>query len=177
MKEKIEVLVDVKGNFEPKSLITVGKSNGKSFMKVLEENIEVVPFDESFNGTSAYHYDPFYFKFVWTDGVSKFVQEHDCVWLLTMVQSYLPFISTMYAEGKDGKITFKEFARKEKYADDFQIIFFHKTGENEGYFSVESDNGEEVTTRYLQFIPYTDLEVDCVKFYLNNGVLMFPSEY
>ena len=106
-------------------------------------------FDPMFNGTETVWKHPC--GLLYTDGVRCFAQDHAAYWTLDVVASYLP--------------------RLKKY--EFLVVYFD-VDENKCQFHVREDS--DLPDVVIQEIPFTDLDVS-VKFYLIDGMLMFPSDY
>jgi len=106
-------------------------------------------FDPMFNGTETVWKHAC--GLLYTDGVRTFAQDHAAYWTLDVVASYLP--------------------RLKKY--EFFVVYFDVDG-SKCHFHVREDS--DLPNVVVQEIPFTALEVS-VKFYLIDGMLMFPSDY
>jgi hypothetical protein len=125
-------------------------------------------------GTENYHCGAG-LDFVWSDGVNEFITEQNATWLLLLVESYLKKVSTITASvDMNGKI---DWIENKEGLDDFLLVFLQKTSSSSAVFTIEQDTGETIKTVIRQDIPYTDIKTDTVLFYLESGVLIFPSEH
>lgn len=132
-------------------------------------------------GTDSYHrYSPFS-RYVYTDGVHNFCEEHKCWWLQDVITSYYPYVSNVLIQFKeDGRI---DFVENERGKDDFLVISLIKTSDNSAVFTVEMEhwNEEKEDSENIsivtQYIPYTDIDVDQVAWYSESGVVLEPMEH
>ena len=108
-------------------------------------------YDPGFNGTDCYWRYPFGKGFAFTDSVKYFCDTHQAYWVLDVIASYMPKIGDL----------------------DFVVLTFEVNG-NECDFAAKEDDG--LPNLVKQHIEYTDLKVS-IRLYLDNGVLMFPSDY
>ena len=118
-------------------------------------------YDPMFCGTENYNlYSPFgpaSMALKLTDSVIHFAEEKQAYWAIDVVYSYLPKIV--------------EIMKKH----DTDIVFLHfdvDGGKCEFYGQLDSGKPKFIE----QHIEFTDLDVS-VMLYLQNGVLMFPSDY
>lgn len=118
-------------------------------------------YDPMFGGTEKYNmYSPLGPAFPalkLTDSVVHFAEEKQAYWVVDVVYSYLPkIVEEMRKNNTD--IVFLNFD-----VDDGKCEFYGKL--------------DSPLPKFIrQEIEFTDLDVS-VKFYLQNGVLMFPSDY
>ena len=106
-----------------------------------------------FTGTEQY-YRHLFGKF--TDGVKYMADKAGAYWLIDAVMSY-------------------QISRKTKGVP-FQVWTLKK---NEGKNSAVLEMKEDIDAPVLvsQRIPFTDFPLESIKLYMQNGVLMLPSEY
>jgi hypothetical protein len=118
-------------------------------------------YDPRMCGTENYHlYAPFGkngLSLLLTDSVKDFAQEKGAWWAINVVYSYLAEIQKKMTE-VDTNIIFIHFD-----VDDSKCVF---------YTQLDSD----MPRLFEQHIEFTDLDVS-VNLYLQNNVLMFPSDY
>jgi len=99
--------------------------------------------------------------FIITPGVRDFCEEHQCYWMLDVIFSY---------QGK---------AKRDPMMVDFQIWEFKKPSPGASRITAIGlrDTGN---VAFRQNIPYTDFDMDYIKFYVERGesgmVVMFPEE-
>ena len=134
-------------------------------------------------GTDAYHYDNQLRPLLWTDGISVMVRERQATWLLTLVNSYLPQISTLLQVVSENGHIEDYPIENNNGIDDFIFIHILTDSEsNKALFVAECDDvfdeeGERKSRICaMQYIPYTDLG-GSLRLYLQKGILLFPSEY
>ena len=113
----------------------------------IQEAVEY--YDPEFNGTSRYFKNILGLKY--TESVKYFAEEHGAFWLVDMIGSYLN--------------------KLRKYS--FLIIYLDVKGD-EAVLTAKEDTDMPIILK--KNIDFTDLKVN-VKFYLSDGVLMFPSDY
>lgn len=106
-------------------------------------------FDPQSNGTETVWKHPL--GLTYTDGVRLFAMEHEAYWTLDVVASYLPQL--------------RKF--------DFLVIYFDV---DDGKCCFHAREDSDLPDVIIQHIPFTDLDVS-VRYYLIDGMLMFPSDY
>lgn len=106
-------------------------------------------YDPNYGGTSQYYKNIFGLKY--TDSVKHFAGEYGAYWLIDLIGSY--------------------FKKLRKYS--FLIIYLDVKGD-EAVLTAREDIDMPIILK--KNIDFTDLKVN-VKFYLSDGVLMFPSDY
>jgi len=118
-------------------------------------------YDPMFCGTESYTlYNPLgtgFFNLKLTDSVVHFAEEKKAWWTVDVVYSYLPEIAGVLKEA------------------DSNIIFLHfdvKDGECDFYAQLDSG----MPKLFQQHIEFTDLATP-IMLYLQDDVLMFPSDY
>lgn len=155
------ILTDEEGK-EYKSVYDYAKSKGKYY-------------DAMSNGTESYHHLGTAFdRFVYTDSVSDFIKEHNAYWIITLIQSYWNFSTVVTKIDRSGHI---EWVENKKGKDNFYYCIIKKTSKNTAVFSIDTDKNDGVRTKVFQNIPFTDLDTDYLMFYVQDGVIMFPSDY
>lgn len=107
---------------------------------------------KQFTGTNQYHQLSYLKRLKSTDGVKYLADQAQAYWLIDLIESYQP---KLQARGVD-----------------FQVWTL-KVNKDEGKVKADDGNGKIVAS---QTIPYTDFPIDQVKLYVENGVLMLPSE-
>lgn len=125
------------------------------------ENNTRIYYDPRMCGTENYHqYAPFGNNGLYlllTDSVKDFAQEKSAWWTISEIFSHLPQI------------------QKTMKSNDTNIIFLHfdiDGSKCKFYAQLDSD----APKLFEQHIDFTDLDVS-VELYLQNGILMFPSDY
>jgi hypothetical protein len=118
---------------------------------------------DSFTGTEGYRWSDFK-RLKLTDGAA-FLQDNGAAWLITAIESY------------QGIEKFKNV--------EFQLWELTLTGEKMldgsgaeavmAALTCKEDSDQPILVR--QEIPYTDFPLDSIKLYVQNGVLLLPSEY
>jgi hypothetical protein len=118
-------------------------------------------YDPRMCGTENYHlYAPFGkngLSLLLTDSVKLFAQEKGAWWTVDLIFSHLPQI------------------QKTMKVNDTNIIFIHFDVDGskcQFYAKLDSD----MPRLFEQHIEFTDLDVS-VELYLQDGILMFPSDY
>lgn len=109
-----------------------------------------------FSGTEQYYKTGF--KTKCTDGVYFLAENAACYWLLDIIDSVAPFSDFAIAELTISK---SENGRKGK---------------------VVIDNGHDKRTKeyklfHMQDIEYTDFPLETIKLYVQDGIILLPSEY
>ncbi|MBW3011393.1 hypothetical protein KY326_04195 [Candidatus Woesearchaeota archaeon] len=110
-----------------------------------------------FTGTEKYHrltIGPL----LGTDGVAYLAQKANCFWLIDAIASY----------------------QEELSEEGFQVWFLRKTGSKAVltcHSDYDSKNPDKYPALVTQNIEYTDFPLDEIKLYVQNGVVMLPSEY
>lgn len=103
-------------------------------------------YDPSFYGTKNY-YKHWTNNIMFTDSVMYFAEKYGAYWLIDVVAFYGPY-------------------------NDFLIVTMD-VKDDKGTFTVKEDTISPVLIE--QVIEFTDLEVS-VKFFIENGAMMFPSD-
>jgi hypothetical protein len=106
-------------------------------------------FDPQFFGTETWWKNPY--GFLYTDSIKDFCEKHKAYWILDVVGSYMS--------------RFKDF--------NFLVICFD-VQDSQCTFYAKEDSG--LPNIVEQFIEYTGL-IKSIKLYLEEGVLMFPSDH
>lgn len=106
-------------------------------------------YDPNYGGTSQYYKNIFGLKY--TDSVKYFAGEFEAYWLIDLIGSYF----------------------KKLRAYEFLVITVDVKGD-EAVLTAREDTDMPIILK--KNIDFTDLKVN-VKFYLSDGVLMFPSDY
>jgi hypothetical protein len=106
-------------------------------------------FDPHFFGTETWWKHPY--GFLYTDSLMDFCEKHKAYWTLDVVGSYMSI--------------FNDFS--------FLVLYFD-VEESHCRFYAREDTG--LPNVVEQFIEYTDLDVS-IKLYLEEKVLMFPSDH
>jgi hypothetical protein len=107
-------------------------------------------YDPGFYGTERYYRYPIG-NYLFTDSVKYFCEEHEAFWTLDVIGSYMD----------------------EMRRHPFLLITFDvKDGKCDFY--VQEDTGTKKLIK--QHIAFTDLGIS-VRLYLENGVLLFPSDH
>lgn len=105
-----------------------------------------------FTGTENYH--PHISGLHYTDGVAFLAENAGAYWLIDLIGSY------------------QKRCRKDRMLREFQVWTLKKTG-NEADVICLRDMDDEA---FRQHIPFTDFPLDEVTLYLENEVLMLPTE-
>ena len=145
-----------------------------SFMEMVKEvqGDKFCAFETEVSSTESYHYSAG-LPFVYTDGISELAEKHNCVWLLSVIHSYFG-LSKTYAKVDDrGNITWLE---NKNGKDEFLVCFLQKTSENSAVFTIDLDDGDDCKTVVYQKIPFTEIDIDSLKIYIENGVVLLPNE-
>lgn len=155
------------------------KKEFKSFMDMTKEfGIDEYYQSDSYC-TKRYHRYSMFSTYVYTDGVYSFCDKYSCWWLQDVITSIYPKISEWLI--KFDSTGHWEQVENKKGCNDFLIIRLQKVSENKAVFTVESDcwkeGNEENKTVYVQYIPFTDIEIDTLELYSEQGVILFPSEH
>lgn len=153
----------------------------KSFYEMVKNESEekLHFFRTESTGTENYHHLQ-NATFLYTDAFSFFMKENECFWLADVINSYMSFSKIYTTVSKTGAITWNE---NPNGADDFLILYLQKTGENKAVFTIECEtwNNEkddfETKSIVYQEIPFTDIKIDSLKLFLENGVVLFPEEH
>lgn len=119
----------------------------------------------------------------WTDGVQEFIENHEAYWLTDVIGSYLKHTS-------ETVMTVNPITREQGWKrnlqglDSFVVAYLVKLSESSAMFTIEMDgewNEELETTESIsiatQFIPFTDIDVDSVEWFIKSGVTLFPQEH
>lgn len=123
----------------------------KDLQKQIDKVKDVKFYDPGFHGTESYHKHMFGLKF--TDSVNFFAKEKGAYWLIDVVASYRRAVGN------------KPFV--------VCYLIKNKTGDGAKFSMREDSDRPDFVKQAIQF---TDLDVN-VKMYLDNGVLMFPSDH
>lgn len=117
---------------------------------------------DSFYGTETYRWSDFK-KLKLTDG-AQFLQDNGAAWLIGAIESW-QHNSDMTSLPKD--IEFQVW----------ELIVIRNIGDRSGtaILTCHEDAGEPTLVK--QEISYTDFPLDSIKLYVQNGVLLLPSEY
>jgi len=109
-----------------------------------------VYFDPNFHGTVQYHRYPIG-GVLYTDSVGFFCERYAAWWTLAVVGSYYERMT----------------------AHEFLVITFDASGSRASLTVNEDDRTPPITTQEIEF---TDLTVS-TKLFLENGILLFPSDH
>lgn len=107
---------------------------------------------KQFYGTEYYH------KYQWlnlTDGVKFLCDNANCYWLIDILLS-IPSILT---------------------AESFCVLVLNRVGDNARLRIHDGDRGGGEKVFYRQTIPWTDFPFDTFTLFIQQGVVMLPSEY
>ena len=110
---------------------------------------------DQFYGTEN-HYKHL-FGLIFTDGIKYLAEKGKAYWLLDIVASYQ-----------------SQLKRNERTRY-FQIWILKKNDDNSAVVTCQEDSG--IKPVITQKIPYTDFPLDEIKLYVENGVLLLPSEH
>jgi hypothetical protein len=158
-REKSLMLVDlstmIDKNMKPSTMNSESSFHKEDRMERLgKAELEVAL--RHFSGTEQYYKTGFRTRC--TDGVYFLAENAQCYWLLDIIDSVAPF-------------------------NDFAVVVLTVT-EGEGWRSgkVIIDNGHDKRSRdhklfHTQDIEYTDFPLESVKLYVQDGVILLPSEY
>jgi len=103
---------------------------------------------EQFIGTEYYH--KHWFGGMYTDGVQHLAEKAGCYWLIDAIFSYTR-------------------------AEPFQIWELDVKSDKTALLTMKEDDGQDARVR--QEIKFTDFPEGKMKLYVENGILMLPSEY
>lgn len=109
-----------------------------------------------FIGTEQYHYSPFFAWLTYTDGVKHFLEKggtHGSYWFMDWCGNYLKGLRKQHA---------------------FMTIDLIANDDSEFKIRVTDGNDHDLM---IKTGSYTDLQHGTWKFFMQNGVLMLPSEY
>jgi hypothetical protein len=113
-----------------------------------------------FSGSESYHKFSPLSRLVVTDGVKWLADNAECYWLLNEIASY------------------QHQCSKDAMLRDFQVWTLTTEQRSEmnrrGHLKCERDTGDKKPIR--QEIEYTDFPLDEIKLYVENGVILLPSE-
>lgn len=100
----------------------------------------------------SFHYYPYTNGLKLTDGVKWIAEQASAFWLLDIVAS-----------------------AKHKVNDSFAVAEFEKFG-TKGFFKLH-DGREPQTVYHMQYVPLTDFPLSKIDIWLENTVLLLPSEH
>lgn len=119
----------------------------------------------------------------WTDGVQEFIEEHNAYWLTDVIGSYLRHTCEIVMT-VDPITRKQEWLRNHEGLDTFVVAFLVKVSESSAMFTIEMDGDYNEETEDVesisiatQFIPFTDIDVDNLEWFIESGVTLFPSEH
>jgi len=113
----------------------------------------------NFYGTAEYHAcTPLVAGLKYTDGV-KFVETNGAGWLVDKIAILC---------------THEDRVRKELRDGGFLVAKLTKKSDGSASFVIEDGDLKAI---YKETISYTDIEVDNIKFFITDGVVMLSSEY
>lgn len=154
----------------------------RSFFDMARTLTELDAVGTESTGTTTYHRVAPYSNFFYTDGVAEFVEKHECYWLLDVVESYIKDVCNILPRVKNNGEY--EFYGNEKGVDNFLVLSLIKLPDNSAVFSIEYEDGEGDYDENLynktvafQYIPFTDIDVDHIEWFIESGVVLFPMEH
>ena len=113
-----------------------------------------------FSGTNEHHKFSILSRLVVTDGVKWLADNAECYWLLDAIASWQPV------------------CQKDAMLREFQVWTLTTEQRSElnrrGHLKCERDTGDKKPIK--QEIEYTDFPLDEIKLYVENGVILLPSE-
>ncbi len=154
----------------------------RSFYDMVRTQAELNAVGTESTGTTAYHRTAPYSRFFYTDGVAEFVETHKAYWLLDVIESYIAEVCNVLPRTKsNGEY---EFCENENGVDNFLVVSLIKLSDNSAVFSIEHEDGEGNYDENLynktvafQYIPFTDIDVDHVEWFIESGVVLFSMEH
>ena len=107
-----------------------------------------------------------------TGGVMKFAEKHSAYWLIDVIESY-GRVSNIWNRVKGHDV---DTVGNPGGLDSFIICHLIKTGKSSAVFTMDIErDGGNVTVVY-QEIPYTDIDVDSLTVWVEDGIILFPEE-